>query len=143
MAPKKTLQKSDEAGEGSNPNSDILYDTTPQAVDLVRSWMQIFEILEREAINGQDDFGDETNDKFRLIAESKLEKIATWPRLMPYNDMISWCLENTDVQTRSIINHQKVVVGSFRLKHLQVMYKSSPDPKYIYSISFVMEFQQK
>jgi hypothetical protein len=143
MAPRKTSKKNDEAGEGSNPNTDILSDTTPHVVDAVRSWTQIFKILEREAINGQDDFGDETNDKLRLIAESELHKIATRSRLMPYNDMISWCLENTDVQTRSIINHQKVIVGSFRPEHLQVMYKLSPDPKYIYSVAFVMEFQQK
>jgi hypothetical protein len=32
---------------------------------------------------------------------------------MPYNDMIGWALENVDVQTKSIFNSQKVVVGSF------------------------------
>jgi hypothetical protein len=42
---------------------------------------------------------------------------------MPYNDMISWALENVDVQTRSIYNYQKVVFGSFRPEHIQVMYK--------------------
>jgi hypothetical protein len=94
-------------------------------------------------MNGPNDFGDETNNKLRLIEESELHKIATWSRLMPYNDMISWCLENTDVQTRSIINHQKVIVGSFRIEHLQVMYKLSADQKYIYSSAFVIDFEQK
>jgi hypothetical protein len=37
MEPKKTLKKNDEAGEGSNPNADVLSDTTPHAIDLVRS----------------------------------------------------------------------------------------------------------
>jgi hypothetical protein len=147
MAPRKMLKKNDEAGEGSNPNADVLSDTTPHVVDSIRSWMQIFEILEREVINCPDDSGDETTDKLgtklRVIAESELHKIATRPKLMPYNDMISWALENTDVQTRSIINHQKVVVGSFRPEHIQVMYKLSPDPKYIYNVAFVAEFQRK
>jgi hypothetical protein len=61
---------------------------------------------------------------------------------MPYNDMIRCSLENTDVQTGSIINHQKVVVGPFRPEHLQVMYKLSPNPKYIYNVAFVMDFEQ-
>jgi hypothetical protein len=62
---------------------------------------------------------------------------------MPYNDMINWALMNTDVQTRSIMNHQKVVVGSFRPEHIQVMYKLSPVSKYIYNVEFVEEFQRK
>jgi hypothetical protein len=147
MAPRKTLKKSDEAGEGSNPNSDVLSDTTPHVVDSIRSWMQIFKILEREVINCPDDSGDEKTDKLgtklRVIAEAELHKIATRPKLMPYNDMINWALENTDVQTRSIINHQKVVVGSFRPEHIQVMYKLSPVSKYIYNVAFVEDFQRK
>jgi hypothetical protein len=141
------LKKSDEAGESSNPNSDVLSDTTPHVVDSVRSWMQIFEILEREVMNCPDDFGDEKTDKtgtkLRVIAEAELHKIATRPKLMPYNDMINWALVNTDVQTRSIINHQKVVIGSFRPEHIQVMYNLSPVSKYIYNATFVEEFQQK
>jgi hypothetical protein len=57
---------------------------------------------------------------------------------MPYDDMISWALENIDVQTRSIFNHQKVVVGSIRLEHLQAMYKLSPNPKYSYNVAFML-----
>jgi hypothetical protein len=62
---------------------------------------------------------------------------------MPYNDMIRWALENIDVQTRSIINHQKVLVGSFGPEHLQVMYNLSPNPKYNYNVAFMLEFEQK
>ena len=62
---------------------------------------------------------------------------------MSYNDMISWALENVDVKTRSIINHQKVIVGSFRPEHIQVMYKLSLVSKYIYSAAFVEDFQRK
>ena len=57
--------------------------------------------------------------------------------------MISWALENIDIQTRSIIKHQKVFVGSFSLEHLQVMYKISPNPKYTYNAAFILEFEQR
>jgi hypothetical protein len=145
MAPRKTLNKSDEDGEGSNPNSYILSDTTPHTVDSVRSWMQIFEILEHEVRNCPYDFGDEkldkTGTKLRVIEEVELHKIATCPKFMPYNDMINYALVNTNVQFRSIMNHQKVIIGSFRPENIQVMYKVSPVSKYIYNVEFIEEYQ--
>jgi hypothetical protein len=69
MAPRKMSKKNDDAGEGSNPNADVLSDTTPHVVDSIRSWMQIFEILEHEVINCPDDSGDETNDTQELNSE--------------------------------------------------------------------------
>jgi hypothetical protein len=57
---------------------------------------------------------DKNRNKLRVIVEAELHKIATPPKLMLYNDMISWALENIDVHTRRIINHQKVIVGYFR-----------------------------
>jgi hypothetical protein len=144
MAPRKAPKKSEEAGESSNLDGDVISDTTPHVVDSIKSWRQIFDILEYELRNCPDDFGNEkTENKLRDIAESELHKIATRPRLMPYNDMISWALEKTDIQTRSILNHQKVVVGSFRPEHIQVMYKLSPVSKYIFNAEFVEEFQRK
>jgi hypothetical protein len=62
---------------------------------------------------------------------------------MPYNDMISWDLEKTNIQSRSILNNQKFVVDSFRPEHIQVMYKFSPTSKYIYNDEFVEESQRK
>jgi hypothetical protein len=62
---------------------------------------------------------------------------------MTYNDIISWALERTDAQTRSILDSRGVIFGSFRLEHVQVMYKLSPSPKYIYNKDFVSDFQRK
>jgi hypothetical protein len=62
---------------------------------------------------------------------------------MAYNDMINWALEKVDILTRSILNDQVVVVALFRLEHIQVMYKLSPNPKYIYNVEFTAEFQRK
>jgi hypothetical protein len=110
-------KKTDAVGEGSNMNAYILSNTTPRAIDTVKSWTQVFEILEHEVINFPGDFGDEVVDthgaKLKIIAQFELHKIFAQPRLMSYNDMISWALENIGVQTRSIFNAQKVVVGSF------------------------------
>jgi hypothetical protein len=107
------MKNPDAAGEGSNPNADVLSDTTPRAIDTVKSWTQVFEVLEHEIINCPEDSSDEVDDtheaKLRYIAQSELHKIVAWLRLMSYNDMISWALENIDDQTRSITNHQKVV----------------------------------
>jgi hypothetical protein len=117
MAPLKMMKKPDTAVEVLNPNVNILSDTMPRATDTVKKWTQDFEILEREIIKFPEDFGDEVDESFttklRHVAQSELHKIVARPRLMSYNNMISWALENIDVQTRSIINHQKVVVGSF------------------------------
>ena len=78
MAPRKTQKKSDDAGERSNPNSNVIADTTPHDVDLVWSLMHIFEILEHDIRNCLDDIGNKRNeDKIRDIAEVELHKIAT------------------------------------------------------------------
>jgi hypothetical protein len=75
----------------------------------------VFEILEHEIINFPEDSGDEVDDthedKLRYIAQLELHKIVARPRLMPYIDMIGWALENVDVQTKSITNHQKLLLA--------------------------------
>jgi hypothetical protein len=107
----------------------------------------VFEVLEHEIINYPEDSGEEVDDtheaKLICVAHSELHKVVAQPRLMPYKDMIGWALENIDVQTRSITNHQKVFVGSFRPKHIQVMYKLCLEPKYTYNIAFLLEFEQQ
>jgi hypothetical protein len=100
---------------------------------------QIFETLDYEIKN----FPHDTDNKLQDIAESELHKVATRPQLLTYNDMISWALERVDVQTRSILDSRGVVIGSFRPEHIQVMYKLSSCPKYIYNKDFVSEFQRK
>jgi len=80
------------------------------------------------------------DNKLRDIAESNLHKVATCPRLMSYNNMIGWALERMDIQMRIILDSQGVIVGSFTQKHIQVLYKLSPNPKYIYNKEFASEF---
>jgi hypothetical protein len=57
--------------------------------------------------------------------------------------MISWALDKVDIPTRSILNDQGVIVGSFRPEHIQVMYKLSLNPKHTFNAEFLAEFQRK
>jgi hypothetical protein len=114
MAPKKALKKSEVTQEG-----DIISDTTPHAINSIKSWTQISELLEIELKNSHTDF----DNHFQDIGESELHKVAAHPQLLAYNDIISWALEKVDILMRSILNNQGVIVSSFRPEHIQEMYK--------------------
>jgi hypothetical protein len=72
-----------------------------------------------------------------------MHKVATRPSLLPYNNMIEWAMDHVDIPTRTIFNSQKAVVGSFRPEHIQVMYKLSSTPNFIYNASFLVNFNKK
>jgi hypothetical protein len=122
-----------------NPEGDIISDTMPHAIDSIKSWREIYELLDYEIKNSPTDSKNHLQD----IGESKLHKIAALCWLMEYNDMINWALEKVDILTRRILNDEAVVVSSFKPDHIQVMYKLSPNPKYIYNAKFTAEFQRK
>jgi hypothetical protein len=111
----------------------------PHTIDSIQSWTQISELLEFEFKNSHTDSDNHLQD----IEESKLHNIAVHPRLLAYNDMISWALEKVDIPMRNILNNQEFIVGSFRPEHIQVMYKLSPNPKYTFNAEFLAEFQRK
>jgi hypothetical protein len=39
MVPRKDAKKIDASGDDSNPNEDVLLDTTPQVTYAIKSWM--------------------------------------------------------------------------------------------------------
>jgi hypothetical protein len=55
MEPRKAPKKNEEAAERSNPEGDGVFDTTPHAIDSIKSWRQIFETLDYEIKNFPDD----------------------------------------------------------------------------------------
>jgi hypothetical protein len=136
MAPKKGPKKSEDTTEISSPEVDVISNTRPHAIDSIKSWRQIYEDLDYEIKNSPND----SENHLRDIAELEIHNIAARPRLMAYNDMISWALEKIDIPMRSILNDQAVIIGSFRPEHIQVMYKLSPNPKFIYNAEFIAEF---
>jgi hypothetical protein len=144
MAPRKAPKAT---GESSSQNADVLSDTSPRSIDNVKSWTQVFNILQYELVNCPDDSSDNEKEnistKYKIVAQSELQKIATRPKLLPYNDMIGWALDHVDIPTRTIFNSQKVAIGSFRPEHLQVMYKLSLVSNFVYNAKFLEEFNKK
>jgi hypothetical protein len=144
MPPRKETKAT---GESSSQNTDALSDTSPRSIDTVKSWTQVFNILQYELVNCPDDSSDNEKEdlstKYKIVAQSELHKVATRPRLFPYNDMVGWALDHVDIPTRTIFNSQKVAIGSFRPEHLQVMYKLSPVSNFVYNANFLVEFNKK
>ena len=93
MATKKAPKKNEYAQEG-----DIISDTTPHAIDSIKSWTQISELLEYELENAH----LVSENHCRDIAESELHKIVARPRLVAYTNMIKWDLDKVDIPMRSI-----------------------------------------
>jgi hypothetical protein len=144
MPPRKATKAT---GEGSSQNTDALSNTSPRSIDTVKSWMQIFNILQYELVNCPDDSSDNEKEdlstKYKIVAQSELHKVATRPRLVAYNDMVGWALDHVDISTITIFNTQKVAIGSFRPEHLQVMYKLSLVSNFVYNANFLVEFNKK
>ena len=57
--------------------------------------------------------------------------------------MIHWDLEHVDLPTRTIYSHQRTIADSFQLEDIQVMYKFSNTPKYVYNAEFVKFFEKE
>jgi hypothetical protein len=115
MAPKKASKKTEE-----QPENDIISNTTAAGIiHNVKSWAAIAEKMEDELSYSNNG----TDNHLRDIAETGLHKVAACPRLLSYTDMVSWALDKVDVPTRSILNEQGAVIGSFRPEHVQEMYK--------------------
>jgi hypothetical protein len=70
MAPRKTTKV---FGEGSRHNIDVLSDTSPRIMDTIKSWTQVFNILQHELVNYPDDLGDEETEtldtKYKIVSQ--------------------------------------------------------------------------
>ena len=75
MAPKRVLKKVEGTAESTGIEGDVIADTTPHAIDSIKSWRQIFENLDYEIKN----FPHDSKNKLRDIVESKLHKLAARP----------------------------------------------------------------
>jgi hypothetical protein len=135
MAPKKASKKTEEL-----PENDTISDTTAAGVvHNIKSWDAVAKKMEGE-LSFSD---DEEENHLRDIASTGLHKVAARPRLFSYTDMVIWALDKIDVLTRSILNNEGKVIGSFRPEHIQVMYKLSPTHKHTLNSEFLAAFQQK
>jgi hypothetical protein len=133
--------------EGSGQGLDVFSNTSPQSINSVKTWSYVSNILQSESVNYSDDSSDNKKDdlstKYKIITQEEMHKITARPQLLPYCDMIRWPLDHVDIPTMTIINKQKVMIGTFRLEHLRVMYKLSPTPNLTHNAEFLEGFKKK
>jgi hypothetical protein len=93
--------------------------------------------------DSSDNEKDDLATKYKIVIQEEMHKIAARSRLLPYYDMIRWALDHVDILTMTIINEQKVTIGTFRPEHLQTMYHMSPTPNFAYNAKFLKGFKGK
>jgi hypothetical protein len=148
QSPVMALQKASKASaEVSGQGFDNVSDTSPRSVDSIRTWSYVLEVLQSDVVNCSDDSSDNEKDdmttKYKIVVQAEMHKVAAKPRLLPYYDMIRWALDHVDIPSRTIINEQKVIVGTFRPENLQTMYKLPPTSDFTYNAEFLEGFKQK
>jgi hypothetical protein len=96
-------------------------------------------------VNCLDDSNDNKKDdmttKYKIIVQEDMHKVAARPCLLPYYDMIRWALDHVNIPTSTIINEQKVIVGTFRPENLQEKYKLPPTSYFTYNEEFLEGFK--
>jgi hypothetical protein len=144
MAPRKASKATVEV---SGQGSDNVSDTSPRSVDSVRTWSYISEVLQSELVDVSDDSSENEKDdlitKYKIVVQAQMHKVAARPRLLPYYDMIRWALDHVDIPTRTIVNEQRVTIGTFRPEQLQAMYKLPAVSDFVYNAEFLENFKQK
>jgi hypothetical protein len=86
---------------------------------------------------------DDLITKYKIVVQAQMHKVAARPRLLPYYDMVRWALDHVDIPTRTIINEQRVTIGTFRPEQLQAMYKLPAVSDFVYNVEFLENFKQK
>jgi hypothetical protein len=144
MAPRKASKATVEV---SGQGSDNVSDTSPRSVDSVRTWSYISEVLQSELVDVSDDSSENEKDdlitKYKIVVQAQMHKVAARPRLLPYYDMVRWALDHVDIPTRTIVNEQRVTIGTFRPEQLQAMYKLPAVSDFVYNAEFLENFKQK
>jgi hypothetical protein len=93
--------------------------------------------------DSSDNEKDDITTKYKIVIQSGMHKVATRPRLLCYYDMVRWALDHVDIPTRTIINEQKVTIGTFRPEQLRAMYKFPITSDLTYDVEFLEKFKQK
>jgi hypothetical protein len=144
MAPRKTFNATIEVlGQGS----DNISETSPRSVDSIHTWSHIPKVLQSELVDILDhSSGNEKHDlitKYKIVIQAQMHNVAARPRLLPYYDMVRWASDHVDIPTRTIINEQRVTIGTFKPKQLQAMYKLLSMSNFVYNAKFLENFKQK
>jgi hypothetical protein len=86
MAPHKATRKQDPSVEEPNPNSNIYSDTTARLTDNIKSWKQVYEILEDEKSLPSDESSEGEDEsivnKLKEVAKSELHKVVSKAKIV-------------------------------------------------------------
>ena len=142
MAPRKASKSSvDVLGQGL----ENVIDTSPWSVDSVPNWSFVYDVLQAELVDYSNDSSDNEKDdittKYKIVIQSGMHKVVARPRLLPYYDMVRWALDHVDILTRTIVNEQRVTIGTFRPEQLQAMYKLPTVSNLTYNVEFLENFK--
>jgi hypothetical protein len=144
MAPRKATKANVEVSE---QGSDNVSDTSPRIIDSVPNWSYVSDMLQSELVDYSGDSDDNERDdittKYKIVVQSRMHRVAARTWLLPYYDMIRWALDHVGIPTRTIMDEQRVTVGTFRLEHLQTMYKLPATSDHTYGTDFLEEFKEK
>ena len=72
--------------------------------------------------------------QFKDASCSFLHRIGAREKILPYNDMIRWVVENLTIEDRQFRNSRMELMGSFKAEDLKQMYHI-PNPQDIYDKS--------
>jgi hypothetical protein len=142
MAPQKASKATVEV---SGQGSDNVSDTSPRSVNSIKTWSYIYEVLQSELVDVSDDSNENEKDdlitKYKIVFQAQMHKVVARPRLLPYYDMVWWALDHIDIPTRTIVNEQRVTIGTFKPKQLQVMYKLPTMSDLVHNVEFQENFK--
>jgi hypothetical protein len=147
MAPRRAAKESIEvAAQGP----DNVSDTSPWTSGSVSTWSSISDVLQSDLVNcsDSDDYNydivkDDLNTKYKTIVQSGMHLVATRPRLLPYYDMIQWALDHVDLPSRTILNDQQAIIGTFRPNISSLCISSHATFECTYGKEFLAEFKKK
>lgn len=125
-------------------NDALFTDTTCGPESESSSWESMYKLLEDEkpykiqrieTIGTPDSFEATTGE----VTNSFLHRIPTRPKILPYNGMVRFVIDNLNIGDRTFLTSRGTIIGSFKAEDLKVMYHLL-DPEKVYDKEFIAHF---
>ena len=94
------------------------------------SWENIYNLLEAEDLEVIEeekettDSSEKSENTLNDLAWSFLHSIASRPRILPYNDLVSWVIESINIIDREFFMATGRMFSSFRAEDIKKMYQT-------------------
>lgn len=129
--------------------SPLFTDTTCTLDVGSASWEVIYKLFEDEnprvivkQIATIDVYPRSNDVAWNDVANSFLNIIDAYPKILPYVDTVRWVVDQLDIIYRMFITPRKIVIGSFKAKDLRKMCHLPP-PQKRYDTQFIEKFMQE